>query len=263
MGERLDLLRAVPGRVLDLGSGTGYCARALRARYARCSVIELDFSQAMLAQSRRRISWWRRGISLFAGEPAPLICADIEQLPFPDRTFDMIWSNLVLHWLSSPAPTFAEIHRVLRPGGVYLFSTLGPDTLKELRSCYAEVDSRVHVNRFFDLHDLGDMLVNGRFADPVMDMEYLTLTYADARTLMRELKAIGAHNVAAGRNLALSGKRAFATVIEAYERYRREGRLPATFEVVYGHAWRPETDRTTQDGRSVIEFHPNPRRAVR
>lgn len=260
MGERLDLLRAAPTRALDLGSGTGDAARALRKRYAGCAVVELDLARAMLLQSRRHGSLWRRTVEVLKGEAELRICADSEGLPFADRSFDMIWSNLALHWLASPQQAFAEIRRVLRPGGVFLFSTFGPDTLKELRACYATADVHVHVNRFLDLHDIGDMLVHARLADPVMDMEYLTLTYPDVRALMRELKALGEHNVNAGRNLALSGKSAFAAAVKAYEGYRHEGRLPATFEVVYGHAWKPESERTTEDGRAVIAFHRTPGR---
>jgi malonyl-CoA O-methyltransferase len=169
----------------------------------------------------------------------------------------MVWSNLALHWMARPQQAFAEIYRVLRPGAVCMFSTFGPDTLRELRASFA-LDTHEHVSRFIDLHDVGDMLVHARFADPVMDMEYLTLTYPDARALMRELKATGARNASAARNPAMTGKHAFARAIDAYEQYRRAGRLPATFEVVYGHAWRPARERQTADGRAVIDFRARP-----
>jgi malonyl-CoA O-methyltransferase len=226
-------------------------------------VVELDLAPAMLLQSRRSAPWWRRSLLGIRAGASQRICADMERMPFARGCFDMIWSNLALHWAMSLPQTLAECYRVLRPGAVFMFSTLGPDTLKELRAAYAAVDRHVHVNRFLDLHDVGDALVRARFADPVMDMEYLTLTYTDVRALLRELKAMGEHNVNAGRNGALSGKAAHAAMARAYEDYRREGRLPATFEIVYGHAFRPESDRTSLDGRAVVAFHSGRRGARR
>jgi malonyl-CoA O-methyltransferase len=136
-----------------------------------------------------------------------------------------------------------------------MFSTFGPDTLKELRGAYAGSDAYTHVNRFIDMHDIGDMLVERRFGDPVIDMEVLTLTYDRARDLMHDLKAIGAHNVTRGRRSALGGKALLERVEQAYENFRRDGKLPATFEVVYGHAWKPQP-RLSPAGRPVIDIKP-------
>ena len=144
---------------------------------------------------------------------------------------------------------------MLKPHGLLTFTTFGPDTLKELRLAWQAADDHTHVNRFIDMHDIGDMLVGGGFSDPVMDMEYFTLTYADVRQLMHELKAIGAGNVTRGRPDALSGKSRLAAVMRNYERFRRDGKLPATFEVVYGHAWKP-LPRVSPSGRRVIEVKP-------
>jgi malonyl-CoA O-methyltransferase len=256
MGERLDLLRAVPKRVLDLGSGTGQGARMLRRRYPRAVVVEADFSRAMLQQARRHSGWLRSSVRRMTGASEPRVCADLERLPFADGAFDMVWSNLALQWLGSPQDALTELHRVLVPGGVCLFSTLGPDTLKELRAAYVHADDHVHVHRFIDLHDYGDMLVHAHFADPVMDMEYVTLTYPDVPALLRELRAGSAGNVDPGRSPGLSGRAILARMTQAYDAIRRDGRVPATFEVVYGHAWRPQSARTTSDGRAIIEFHP-------
>jgi len=255
MLERLDLLKAVPQRLLDLGSGTGYCAARLRDRYPHCLVVELDFARNMLLRSRNQRPWWRRRLAALTGDSARAVCADMEALPFADRSFEMVWSNLALNWADTPERVFAECWRVLRPGGVFMFSTLGPDTLKELREAYASADRHVHVNRFIDMHDLGDGLVRNRLADPVMDMEHITLSYADVRALLAELKASGAGNFNFGRNSALSGKTRFAACIGSYERLRKNDRLPATFEVVYGQAWKPEREDVRSDGRAVIRFH--------
>jgi malonyl-CoA O-methyltransferase len=256
MDERLGLLRAVPSRVLDLGSGTGHGARLLRRRYPGAVVVEADLSFAMLEQSRRHDGWLRRSMRRLTGSSEPRVCADAECLPFAEGAFDMVWSNLALQWIGPPQDALAELYRVLRPGGVCLFSTLGPDTLRELRAAFARADAGAHVHRFIDLHDYGDMLVHARFADPVMDMEQLTLTYAEVPALLRELKASGAGNVDPARKPGLSGRASLARMTDAYETYRCEGRLPATFEVVYGHAWRPQSARSAADGRAIIEFHP-------
>jgi malonyl-CoA O-methyltransferase len=138
-----------------------------------------------------------------------------------------------------------------------MFSTFGPDTLKELRQAYEGTDGRTHVNRFVDMHDIGDMLVHAGYADPVMDMEPFTLTYDDVRQLMRDLKSIGAHNVTAGRPGSLSGKSLMRAVHDNYERMRRDGKLPATFEVIYGHAWKP-LPRVSPTGRPVIDIKARP-----
>ena len=158
--------------------------------------------------------------------------------------------------MNDPPHAFTELRRVLAPGGLLMFSTFGPDTLKELRAAYQGTDRYTHVNRFIDMHDIGDMLVHAGFADPVMDMEYITLTYADVRAVMHDLKAIGAHNVTAGRRQGMTARATFAAVERNYEGFRQAGRLPATFEVIYGHAWLPQK-RTTPDGRRVIDIKPH------
>jgi malonyl-CoA O-methyltransferase len=251
MLSRLDFIRQVPRTVLDAGSGTGNALAGLMRRYPAATVVALDIALAMLVRGRRRSPWWRR----LLGRQMPAVCADIENLPLAEASVDMVWSNLALQWVNEPQRTFAEMRRVLAPGGLLMFSTFGPDTLKELRLAWAGADGHTHVNRFIDLHDIGDMLVAAGFADPVMDMECFTLTYRDVRALMRELKAIGAHNVTHGRPGGLSGKAALAAVTRNYEAFRRDGLLPATFEVVYGHAWKPKP-RLGPSGRRVIDIRP-------
>jgi malonyl-CoA O-methyltransferase len=180
------------------------------------------------------------------------VCADIEALPVAANSVGLVWSNLTVQWCNDLPATFVELHRVLKTEGLLMFSTFGPDTLKELRQAFSGVDGHNHLNRFADMHDIGDMLVQAGFADPVMDMEMLTLTYDDVRAVLQDLKTIGAHNATAGRAQGLMGKNAWARLIENYERLRSNGKLPATFEVVYGHAWKPQP-RTTPDGASIIK----------
>jgi malonyl-CoA O-methyltransferase len=251
MLARLAYIKQRPAAILDAGSGTGNVAAALQARYPQAALYALDIALAMVRRARARVSWWRR----LLGRGVLPVCGDIERMPLRDGAVGMVWCNLALQWVYDPPRAFAEFRRVLAPGGLLMFSTFGPDTLKELRTAYQGIDRYTHVNRFIDMHDLGDMLVHGGFADPVMDMEYVTLTYSDVPALMRDLKAFGAHHVTAGRRPGMTARATLAAVERNYEALRRDGRLPATFEVIYGHAWVPQP-RVGPAGRPVIEIKP-------
>lgn len=229
--ERLDYVRLEPQRVLDLGAGTGYAIEALHRRYRKARVIALDFAQGMLLQARRRGRWLRRPLC---------VCADAESLPLADGAVDLIVSNATLQWCNALDRTFSECQRVLRPGGLLMFTTFGPDTLRELRQAWAEVDNATHVSPFFDMHDVGDALVRARFADPVMDAEHVTLTYGSVQDLMKDLKVLGAVNATPDRPRGLTGRARLAALDQAYEIHRSAGRVPASYEIVYGHAWAPE-----------------------
>lgn len=234
--ERLELFRIRPKRILDLGCGTGRVTEALLRRYPKAQVIALDIALPMVRHTARRGGWLRRPRA---------VCADGERLPFRDDGFDLIVSNLMLQWCTDLEQTFQGLFQVLRPGGLFLFATFGPDTLKELRVSWAAADRHPHVHEFPDMHDVGDALVRSRFVNPVLDVDRMTLTYPDVRALMRDLKQIGAHNAAQGRSRGLTGKGRLRTMIQAYEQYRREGLLPASYEVVHGHAWCPEAKSVT------------------
>jgi malonyl-CoA O-methyltransferase len=225
---RLDFIKLEPRVVVDLGAGTGHASRALKARFPRAHVIALDLAPGMLKAAGRQLGWRRRFSRL---------CADARQLPIQDQSVDLVVSNLMLQWCDPPDAVLNEVRRILKPSGLFTFTSFGPDTLRELRAAWAAVDDRPHVHRFIDMHDLGDALVRARLAEPVLDVENFTLTYRDALTLMRELKEIGAHNAAQGRGAGLMGRGALGTLQQAYERFRQQGVLPATYEVVYGQAW--------------------------
>jgi malonyl-CoA O-methyltransferase len=263
--ERLDYMTLQPQRVLDVGTGTGYGFERLRERYAVAELCALDIAPAMLAATRARFpreGWTRQVLSLLGSRALPqthLLCADMERLPLAANSTNLIWSSLALQWAVDLESTLRGFHHVLAPGGLLMFATFGPDTLKELRTAFAEIDDAPHVNRFVDLHDVGDMLIHAGFSSPVMEMEMLTLTYADLKALMRDLKGIGAHNAAATRRRGLLGKSAWAKLEQAYEQYRQHGRLPASFEVIYGHAWVGDKTRR-EDGRQVIQFNIGERR---
>jgi len=257
MLARLDYIKLDPSLVLDAGSGTGNAIPGLAGRYPGARIVALDLALSMAQRARARRSWWRGMLDWRGGRVAAL-CGDIERLPVASAAADMVWSNLALQWVNEPPRAFSEMHRVLKAGGLLMFSSFGPDTLKELRAAFRGADDHVHVHRFIDMHDIGDMLVAAGFADPVMDMEHVTLTYDATRDLMRDLKAIGAHNMARGRPEGLSGKSVLAAVARNYEAFRRDGKLPATFEVVYGHAWKAQA-RVSPSGRAVIDIKPQAR----
>jgi malonyl-CoA O-methyltransferase len=232
MLERLDYVKLVPRRVLDAGSGPP--RRMLAKRYPRAMLIALDFSFPMLPK--------RGFIARLAGATRVAICADLERLPLADSSVDLVWSNMALHYLSDPLAAFREFRRVLTANGLLMFSTLGPDTLKELRG--AAGADRVH--RFIDMHDLGDMLMAAGLSAPVMDMEMVGLAYPDADTLLSDLRASGQTSARADRPRGLAGK-GFAARLR-----RALGDKPkATFEVVYGHAWKAEEVKTVRIFRSI------------
>jgi malonyl-CoA O-methyltransferase len=241
--QRLDLMALAPRVVVDAGAGTGRASAALKRRYPDALVVALDSSPRMLKAAGRQQTWLRR----FAR-----VCGDAERLPLADASVDLILSNLMLQWCD-PDPVFAEFRRVLAPRGLLTFTTLGPDTLKELRSAWRQVDSHTHVNRFIDMHDIGDALVRGGFAAPVLDVERFTLSYLDVGRVAADLKATGASNATLGGPKGLTGRGQFAALQRAYESFRQDGRLPATYEVVFGHAWTPgaAARRPGQDGSTV------------
>ncbi|HSG64391.1 MAG TPA: malonyl-ACP O-methyltransferase BioC [Gammaproteobacteria bacterium] len=228
--SRLDLVTLDPRAVLDLGAGTGHASRELLRRYPRAQVIALDLAEGMLVASNRRQGWLRR---------FRRVCADALRLPLRDAAVDLVFSNLMLQWCAELHQVLAEVRRILRPGGLFTFTTFGPDTLRELRAAWQAADEYTHVNRFIDMHDIGDALVRADLAEPVLDVERYTLTYDDVRGLMRDLKTIGAHNVNAGRARGLTGRGRFEAMLAAYESWRSDGRLPASYEVVFGQAWGP------------------------
>lgn len=242
--ERLDYYTGEPARVLDVGCGPGRGSEALRKRFASAQVIALDLALPML---RRLKPGWRR--------PLTRVCADARALPLPDASIDVLYSNLCVQWIDDAPALFDEFRRVLRPGGYIAFSTFGADTLHELRAAWAAADRAPHVSGFAHIAQIGDALMVAGFRDPVLDAEHFTLTYADAASMMRELKGLGATNADSHRQRGLTGKTRYRRAIEAYEKFRRDGALPATYEVICAHAFSPESGQPRRgQGGEIATF---------
>jgi len=236
--RRLDLTNLNPEVVLDVGCGTGWGTQGLLKKYKKAKVLSLDLSPEMLRQTKAKGSWLRK---------PKLICADAEDIPLQDESVDLVFSNLMLQWCDYKK-VFAEFKRVLKPNGLLMFTTFGPDTLIELKRSWAKVDDHVHVNEFIDMHDLGDELIQVGLAEPVMDMDMITLTYKDAMSVMVDLKEIGANTTLKNQTrlieqgLVTPGK--LKRVIKNYESYRSNHLVPASYEVLYGHAWKTQQRKT-------------------
>lgn len=230
--ERLDFMRLQPKNILDLGAGLGYFSKLLEKRYRKATIFAVDFAENRMQFARKKNQRW------FGREK--FLCADADYLPFQKNSFDLVFANLLLPWCQNSQQTLQQIQRVLKPEGLLLFSTLGPDTLQELRKSWQQVDNYSHVNTFVDMHHIGDQLVQVNLADPVMDMEYLTFTYKNLPTLFQDLKMVGMSNISENRLRGLMGKQHWQKFLEQYQllaSQRSDGLFPATFEVVYGHAW--------------------------
>jgi malonyl-CoA O-methyltransferase len=244
MLDRLLYIRHQPGVILDVGAGTGEATCVLAKRYPKARVIALDFALPMLQRTRLREP---------QGNRPDCLCGDAEQLPLADGSVDMIFSNVALQWCNDLPGTLREFLRVLRPNGMLFFSTFGPDTLMELRASWAVVDGASHVSPFWDMHNIGDAMLQTGLAEPVVDVDRLQVTYDNVPALMRDLKALGAHNVTRDRPRGLTGKGRLRAMYQAYEQFRRQGRLPASYEVVYGHAWAPSQQQVDGVTRLPLE----------
>lgn len=242
--ERLDYLKISPRYVLDLGCGTGLFSPLLKKRYPNAQIIGLDIAYAMLQQAKKKQGWRKKW---------PLVNADMMALPFADGFFDLIFANQVIHWSPLMPDLMRALYKVLNSQGCLMFSTLGPDTFKELRQSWSQADNHAHTNHFMDMHDVGDVLLHAHFLDPVMDMEWLRVHYPSLPRLLQSLKAQGVRNVNPGRNKGLTGKSSLQAFEKAFQAFcTAEGKYPLTYEVVYGHAWKGEPRQVEENGEVFI-----------
>jgi malonyl-CoA O-methyltransferase len=245
--ERLDFYLQQPERIVDVGAGTGRGSALLKKRYGKAQVIAVDAALPMLRAAKAHVGWLK---------PFARVCGEATALPLPDHSVDVLHSNLCFQWIDDLPALFGECVRVLKPGGMLLFSTFGPDTLRELRAAWATADQHSHVSRFLDMHDIGDAMINAGLRDPVLDVDRFMLTYSEPKALLRELKGLGATHADRGRERGLTGKQHFQTMLAAYEAMRVNGRIPATWEVVTAHAWGPAPgqSRRAKDGGEIASF---------
>lgn len=229
--ESFEQIKINPSVILDLGSGLGYGANQLKQKFKKAHIYQTDLSLEMLKGSRKKSP------RFFSKDH--FLCGNAKDIPLKDNCVDLVFSSLMLQWCNDPDLVFSEINRVLKPNGVFVFTTFGPDTLKELRASWRQVDDGIHINAFTDMHDIGDALIRKGLDAPVLSTEEIVLTYDECIQFMRDLKNIGAHNVAKGRRKTLTGKKRLEKVIQYYEEYRTNNKLPVTYEVIYGHAWKP------------------------
>jgi malonyl-CoA O-methyltransferase len=234
--QRLDLVRLKPELILDAGAGTCRAIPILRRRYPASRILAVDFAEQMIAAASASID----------GRHA--ICADLARLPLPNDSVDLIFCNLALPWVSDVDQVFGEFYRVLKPRGLFSFSSYGPDTLYELRHAWSDTNADRHFLEFPDMHNIGDALVHCGLAEPVMDAEHFTLTYDSVRKLLDDLFDTGAQNVIQGTMPKRVSEQNVNAIADAYECFRHQGKLPATYEVVYGHAWGPIEKRARPGG---------------
>lgn len=231
--ERLDGLRFEPAKVVDLGCGPGKQSRLLVERFPKARVVAMDLALPMLVRARREAGW--------RGRRFDRVAADAHALPLAESSVDLLFSNLMLQWCDDLPEVLNGLRRVLKPGGLLLISTFGPDTLQELRASWAEVDDLEHVSRFTDVQTVGDALIRAGFTEPVLDTDWLTTRYDAPSGLLDELRTIGATHAASGRSQGLTPPSKLRSMLQAYRAYRGDdGRFPATWEVVYASAWAPE-----------------------
>lgn len=253
--ERLELARTTPQRILDLGCGPARSSVALKQRWPQAQVLALDLALPMLHEAKKHMGWWRPRFARING--------DATALPLPDASVDLIFSNLCIQWVADLPALFAEWRRVLTPGGLLLLSSFGPETLRELRDAFAAVDEGEHVSRFAPIQTVGDAMLGAGLRDPVLDADDFTLTYRDAATLMRELRAIGAGNALSARRRQLTGKTRMQRVFDAYEPFRHEGLLPASYEVIYAQAFGPDPGQPQRRGGADLAAVPVSRIPIR
>jgi malonyl-CoA O-methyltransferase len=248
--EQLEVLEdRVPARILDVGSGPGRASGVLKGRWPKSEVVAMDIALPMLGEVPRHTRFWR---------PVRRVCGEAASLPFADGSFDVVFSNMCVQWVPELPVALAEFRRVLKPGGLLLFTSFGPDTLVELREAYlAAGENDPPLSPFAAIQQVGDALVSAGFRNPVLERENFNLSYPDVKSLMRELRAIGAGDARSHRARGLGGKERQRRMMAAYETLRgADGLLPSTWEVIGAMAWAPPPGAPIRQGTAEIATFP-------
>lgn len=244
--ERLQIFNLKPHVIVDLGSGTGNFLAPLYKKFRGKHIIGVDISLNMLKKARKKIPWYYR---------KTLVCATADVLPFASNSVDVIFSNLVFHWCADLSILFAELFRIIRPGGLLMFTMYGPDTLFELRQTWLKVDSYSHINTQPDLHTVGDLLLSAGFADPVLDQEKITLQYNDVSLILSDLKSLGSYNLTKNRCPGLWGKTKMERLIDGYQSFQlTNGKFPVSYEIIYGQAWKSDSIAKHRETRNDVHI---------
>ena len=233
--DRLKIIKLNPLNILDLGCGTGTNGLSLRKKYKKSKIINYDFSENMLREARLKQKLFI--LDKINLSPYSYICADIEAIPLKENSLDLVWSSSTLQWCNELDLVFNQVKKILKPGGLFIFSTFGPNTLNELREITENLFNEKKTSTFIDMHNIGDLLMHSGFSDPVLDVENFTMTYKEVDKLFMDIKSIGATNGNVSKNRGLSGRSFTKKIVEKYEAYRNNNLLPASYEVIYGHAW--------------------------
>ena len=238
MIKRLKFLKSKPLNILDIGCGTGYLSNLISQYLPNSNIVCMDFSYEMVSQCKNK------NIKL-----EPLV-ADAEYMPFKTSTFDLVISSFTLHWCQQIDKIFSDIFRILKNDGNFMFTTVGPDTLKELRNAYKLIDNYEHINTFNDMHDYGDILLSSGFHDPVMDVERLIIEYKNFNEILKSLRKTGASTVIYNES-KFTAKKSLKDLENYYKKNSENGLFPVTYEMIYGVAWK-KIDQNPKNNEDVI-----------
>lgn len=244
--ERLSYLQCKPERILDLGCGSGELCFEIKRLFPKAKVLGCDISSQMLHQAREQTGWLKK---------PHWFTADMEALPLANASIDLVISNQAIHWSPSQDKLFSEVNRVLSEQGVFMFSTMGPDSFAEIRQAWQGIDEYQHVNHFVDMHDIGDALMRAQLLEPVVDMEMISLMYPDCKSICKDLKAQGVRNIHSSRQRGLTSRARWRAFENNYQRFTdQHGRLPLSYEIVYGHAFSGQAGGRMLPGETEVSI---------
>lgn len=232
--ERLLPMQVSPKKIIDVGCATGFGLLLLEDKFKETDVLGLDISKKMLHYAQKRGKWLRK---------RQVMCADANDMPIHSASVDMIFCNLLFPYIHDCRKILKEILRILRPGGLLVFSSLGPDSLQEIRRSWANIDDDPHVKTFLDIHDVGDSLLAEGFVEPILEIENFQFNFSDTQKMFAELRGLGFRNEDSQRFSFLTSKRRWQRFLEQLLLLKQNQKIPLTFEIILAHAWKPEQEK--------------------